>query len=175
MGEITIQSDCWGDQRFTECKSTLEDHLEKSFSISKGISPLSEEMLWKERPIGRLPVPVTLNNLLQLWSRNIFLPPFPFWRGWGIPAFTWWMSNISYCKITLQSKSICVDWLWAIIGPYREPGCTRGWKTLQMWISDHITFHRANQPKKPFSSIVMEWWCEVERKVCCSIKGSQVR
>lgn len=118
LGEMTIQSNCWENQRATELKSSLEDpfHFKGKTVLFLGDS-LERTML---RPlsclcdVGWLAFAMSLETLPQ--------SPVSLSRGreiWGLP---WALLDIIYCRITIQLGSICADRLWAITGqPESQP------------------------------------------------------
>lgn len=92
------------------------------WSILSHLSPISQSTCLHfqrgsmESLRGFLIASVTSDDLLLSFSRNfprtsILLP-----KCWKVMGLPWLLLNDIYCKVTIWSKGICVDWLWAIAG-----------------------------------------------------------
>lgn len=174
LGEITIQSSHRENQRVTTWKRLGRSPRKISFPFQRGNVPLSGELSAEEDPLA---------SRLGLWHLMICYS--------CDPGFSWHPSSckksekyqvlqVTVARYLLQNNyTVKKHFHWLAMGHYwptTEPDCARSCKpALQMWLSDHVPFYCANWIGKPFWSIVIKWWCEVERKVYCSIDGSWIR
>lgn len=91
-------------------------------SILLHLSPISQSTCLHfqrgsmESLSGFLITCVTLDALLLSCSGNFPRTSILLQKCWKGMGFPWLLLNGIYCKVTIWSKGICADWLWAIAG-----------------------------------------------------------
>ena len=91
-------------------------HLITSVSrFTEHLPPFSERIRG-EILSGFLIASVTSDDLLLSCSRNFPRTSILLQKCWKVMGLPWLLLNDIYCKVTIRSKGICADWLWAIAG-----------------------------------------------------------